>query len=130
MHMDKNSKLKFMEWAKRAEEDITVAQLVLAENGPPNQICFHAQQSAEKYLKGYLIFKEQKFEKVHQLRYLLELCARIEPSFEILKEDTLYLTRFYIETRYPSDNPDFTPSEAKRALGASLKIKEFILNKI
>ena len=63
MHMDKNSKLKFMEWAKRAEEDITVAQLVLAENGPPNQICFHAQQSAEKYLKGYLIFKEQKFEK-------------------------------------------------------------------
>ncbi len=130
MHMDKNSKLKFMEWAKRAEEDITVAQLVLAENGPPNQICFHAQQSAEKYLKGYLIFKEQKFEKVHQLRYLLELCARIEPSFEILKEDTFYLTRFYIETRYPSDNPDFTPSEAKRALGASLKIKEFILNKI
>lgn len=128
--MNENSKLKFMEWAKKAEEDITVAKLVLAENGPPNQICFHSQQATEKYLKGYLVFREQKFEKVHQLRYLLELCVKIDPSFEILKEDTFYLTRFYIETRYPGDSPDFTSSEAKKAFNAAYKIKEFILNKI
>lgn len=119
-----------MEWAKKAEEDIIVAKLVLAENGPPNQICFHSQQAAEKYLKGYLVFKEQKIEKVHQLRYLLELCVKIDPSFEILKEDTFYLARFYIETRYPGDSPDFTLPEAKKALDAAYKIKEFISKKI
>ena len=81
-----------------------MASLALAEGGPPNQICFHAQQTAEKYLKAVIVLHGSTFEKSHQLRYLLERCCGHDPSFEELKDDAIYLTQFYIETvsgRYP-----------------------------
>lgn len=122
-----NEKIQFAEWVKYAEEDLKMAELALKEKGPPNQICFHAQQVAEKYLKGFLVYSKQKFEKVHQLQYLLQLCAKTDVSFEELREDVLYLTRFYIETRYPGDFQEFTLDEAQKAYNAALQVKNFVL---
>ena len=48
------------EWLQYAEEDLTVARLTLREDGPPNQVCFHSQQIAEKCLKGFLVFSKIK----------------------------------------------------------------------
>lgn len=128
--MNENGFFKFEEWAKYADEDIMTAELLLRENGTPNQICFHAQQAAEKYLKGFLSFHKKKFEKVHQLSYLLQLCAGINSAFEGLREDIFYLTRFYIETRYPGDFPEFSHQDAKKAYEAALRVKEFVLMKV
>lgn len=72
---------KFEEWARYGDEDHQIVNIALKENGPPNQICFHAQQMAEKYLKGFLAFSNKRFEKKHQLDYLLNLCETIDPSF-------------------------------------------------
>lgn len=125
-----NSRIKFDEWARYAEEDLLSAKLLLKENGHPNQICFHSQQAAEKYLKGYMVFAGHEFQKVHQLGYLLSLCAKIEPAFEKLKEDAFYLGRFYIETRYPGDIQQFTVEEAKNAYEAALRVKRFTLEMV
>lgn len=124
-----NSELKFGEWADYAEEDLIMAELALQENGPPNQICYHSQQAAEKYLKGLLVFHKKKFEKSHQLSYLLELCEDVDPSLKELREDAIYLTQFYIETRYPGDVPNFSRNEAQRAYEAAQRIKQFIVSK-
>lgn len=122
---------RFAEWAQYAEEDLQMAKLGMKENGPPNQICFHSQQVAEKYIKGFLVYSDRQFKKVHQLRYLLELCAQIDSSFEkILRDDIMYLSRFYIETRYPGDFASFSADEAKRALTAAINVKDFVLSKI
>src|SRR3989338_5345144 len=126
----KNQEFKFEEWARYAEEDLAMASLALKETGPPNQICFHAQQAAEKYLKGFLVFSGRAVEKNHLLRYLLELCEEIDASFLELRDDAIYLTQFYIETRYPGDIPEFNPSEATQAFEPALRIKEFVLLKI
>lgn len=128
--IDKKAHIKFHEWAKYAEEDFIMAKLALQENGPPNQICFHSQQVAEKYLKGFLVFYREKFEKTHQIGYLLERCNKIDTSFEELKEEAFFLSRFYIETRYPGDIPEFSLEHAKKAFQSCKKIKEFILEKI
>lgn len=125
-----SAKIKFDEWWKYAEEDISVAEMTLREHGPPNQICFHAQQAAEKCIKGFLVFSNHTFEKSHLLRYLLELCTVVDPTFEELKEDVVFLTQFYIETRYPGDIPDFSVTEADTAYQSALRIREFILQKI
>lgn len=127
--MDKNNRLKFEEWMKYAEEDLHMAKLAVSEKGPPNQICFHAQQTAEKYIKGFLVLHGKQFEKTHQLPYLLDVCITIDNSFESLKEYMFYLTRFYIETRYPGNIPEFNKNEAEKALSAALEIKKFILEK-
>ena len=38
-------------WAAFAENDLLTAEILMRE-GIHNQVCFHAQQSVEKYLKG------------------------------------------------------------------------------
>ena len=43
------------EWVGNAEDDLGVArELAKGRIGYPDQVCFHAQQAAEKYLKGLL----------------------------------------------------------------------------
>lgn len=121
---------KFEEWARYGDEDHQIVKIALKENGPPNQICFHAQQMAEKYLKGFLAFSNKRFEKKHQLDYLLNLCETIDPSFHELTENVKYLAEFYIETRYPGDCPEFFVEDAKEAAEAAQRIKEFVLKKV
>lgn len=125
-----NAELKFEEWKRYAEEDKQMAEIAIKASGPPNQICFHAQQMTEKYLKGFLTFSRKKFKKTHQLRYLLELCEEVDTSFQEMKEDIIYLTQFYVETRYPGDIPDFSLHECREALQAASRIKKFVLQKV
>lgn len=121
---------QFEEWARYANEDIIMAGFALEKNGPPNQMCFHSQQAAEKYLKGFLIAQGREFDKSHLLRYLLELCEEIDNDFMELRDDVIYLTQFYIETRYPGDIPEFSFDEGKQAFEFALRIKEFVLRKM
>lgn len=122
--------LKFEEWARYADEDQQMAEIALKEDGPPNQVCFHSQQMAEKYLKGFLVYSKKRFEKTHQLAYLLELCEDLDSSFIELTEEIKYLSEFYIETRYPGDIPEFNLKECKKALEVAFRVKEFVLEKI
>jgi HEPN domain-containing protein len=41
-------------WFLKAESDLSTARRVSAGAGPFDTACFHAQQAAEKYLKGAL----------------------------------------------------------------------------
>ncbi len=119
----------FKEWMQYADEDRQMAEFALEAKGPANQICFHSQQLAEKCLKGFLAFNDSRFEKIHQLDYLLTLCQKLDPAFSELNEPVKFLTDFYIETRYPGDVPEFTLTEARKAYKAAKSIKEFILKK-
>ncbi len=120
----------FEEWEAYALDDEKVAEMILREDGPPNPLCFHAQQMAEKYLKAYLLRSGKRFEKKHQLVYLLDLCREIDDSFVELTDDAALLMAFYIETRYPGDIPEFTLGECKDGLEAAKRIKSFVLKKL
>ena len=45
-------------WFRKAESDLYTAQRTLDGDGPYDTACFHAQQVAEKYLKGLLAFMD------------------------------------------------------------------------
>ncbi len=119
----------FNEWMQYAEEDRQMAELALEGNGPVNQICFHSQQMAEKSLKGFLVLNKVRFERAHQLDYLLALCQKLDIEFAELTEDVKFLTDFYTETRYPGDVPEFTLAEGRRAYQGALTVKEFVSRK-
>ncbi len=118
------------DWLARADEDIKVAELALKEGGLPNPICFHAQQAAEKYLKGFLAFYEKHVRKIHDLQSLISECKKIDANFSDIEKEAVYLTQFYTETRYPGDITEFTLNEADGAYKATLKIRKFVLEKI
>ena len=45
------------EWQRLAAMDLSTAEYLKNMNPLPIEIiCYHCQQSAEKYLKGYLVF--------------------------------------------------------------------------
>ncbi|MDD4888525.1 MAG: HEPN domain-containing protein [Phycisphaerae bacterium] len=63
--------------------------------------CFHAQQCAEKYLKGRLAEAGQPIPKIHALVVLLDLVTPLEPTWDVFRADLGYLANFAVLPRYP-----------------------------
>lgn len=96
------------EWAQKAEGDFATAARELRARKSPNYdaACFHAQQCAEKYLKGLLQEWSVPFGKTHNLIALLEAIIERDPSWELLRPDVEALTGFAVVFRYPGENAD------------------------
>lgn len=57
-------------WARYAEEDWRLATSLLHRKQPPlRAICFHAQQSVEKYFKALLLLKKHAISQNTRLAY-------------------------------------------------------------
>lgn len=118
------------EWFKKAEEDALSVNAILREKGAPSTACFLSQQMAEKYLKGLLVFHNRDFPKIHDLIELETRLLDLEPDIQEIHNDLKLLNRYYIETRYPGDYPEFHWDEAREARDAALKIKKFVLESV
>jgi len=68
-------------------------------------VCFHCQQAAEKFLKGFLYERGVAFKKTHILEDLIDLCLPIDATFFPLRPIALGMTRFAVEYRYPASTP-------------------------
>jgi HEPN domain-containing protein len=114
------------EWVAKAEEDFAGATQLERQRNPavPNIVCFHCQQSAEKYLKARLQEAEVAFPKTHDLEELLDLLLPVEPLWESLRDTLKPLTEYAVEFRYPGDNASV--EEAKRALVLCQAIRETV----
>ena len=118
-------------WFKRADEDLLLIEVLLKEESlSPNPICFHAEQAAEKYLKGFLAHHEMHVRKIHDLETLIEDCKKVDQTFETLRDSARFLDQFYTESRYPDDYVEFSHEDAEEAYTAAKKIKKFVLERI
>ena len=115
------------EWIEKAEEDFGFASTSIEYTDYFAQICFHFQQSAEKYLKAFIIANELEFRPIHNLLELLEICREKEPRIKEIEEDCRYLNPFYIDTRYPVHWPTHYDKEiALRARDSAEEIRKWI----
>ena len=63
------------EWMYKADQDFEFARINFDEEKQFfAQICFHFNQSAEKYLKAFIIANNLEFRKIHDLHLLLKQC--------------------------------------------------------
>ncbi|HYM19752.1 MAG TPA: HEPN domain-containing protein [Candidatus Kapabacteria bacterium] len=92
-------------WLEYADRDYELARSLLRRKKRPvhSHICFLSQQSAEKYLKAFLIEHDLPFEKTHNLARLIDLILTIRPEWELYKLPAVILTRYAVEFRYPGD---------------------------
>lgn len=118
------------EWIRLAEQDQKLVVFALKDSTLVEQACFHSQQLAEKYLKVFILFHNQRFDKTHNLTHLIQLCSKIDSSFKILEPDADDLTQFYIESRYPVKFSETTQKEAKKAFAIAKRIKKFVVDKL
>lgn len=87
-------------WFRKADSDLASARKLLLSEGPYDSVCFHAQQAAEKYLKGFLAFKEQPIPHIHDLNDLERACATAEPRLVLSALALAELTPYAVELRY------------------------------
>ena len=86
---------------------------------------------AEKYLKGYLLLRRQPPKRIHHLDVLLEDCIALDDSFQRLVDDTVFLKRYYIASRYPDDLPeDVRSEEVAEAMKSASHLREFVLTQV
>ncbi|MFA4966942.1 MAG: HEPN domain-containing protein [Candidatus Margulisiibacteriota bacterium] len=124
-----NNEANTKDWLAKAQDDFDFASINLKDKDKfYAQICFHFQQSAEKYLKAFIVEKNLEFRKIHDLRLLLKICAAANSLLNTLMEDCDFLSPFYIDTRYPVHWPaTITREEAEKAKAAVEEIKNAIL---
>lgn len=117
------------EWFKVAEMDLASAgYLQNMQPAPLEIICYHCQQSAEKFLKGYLAFCGEAIRKTHDLVQLNKLCRIHDSEFGKIENECLDLTDYGVQIRYPFPL-EIDASDVGFALKNALRIKNFILSK-
>lgn len=79
-------------------------------------LCFGAQQAAEKALKAVLIARGIDFPYVHDLARLMTLLDENGQLIPVAIREAAGLTRFAVATRYPGIGEAVTPAEYTRAL--------------
>jgi HEPN domain-containing protein len=105
------------EWLKHARSDIRLARLGRGhEDILKGQICFHAQQAAEKALKALLLSHSFAFPLTHDIEELLELAEQGSIELPAKLQEAGRLTPYAVETRYPGDWPEISDAEVDEAI--------------
>ena len=89
-------------------------------------LCFDAQQAAEKALKGLLAHRGVTFPRTHAIADLL---TRLEDSGVRLTETIRHssgLTQYAVETRYPGNPEEVTPEEHAEAVALAEAVMRWV----
>ena len=93
-------------------------------------ITFHAQQLAEKALKGFLTWHDQPFRKTHNLVEIGEQCVTIDATLEDLARRAARLTEYAWKFRYPGEPAEPPVEEAQEALACAREVYEAVLSRL
>jgi len=106
------------EWLQRARTNL---RLVKTEPSDLDleELCFNAQQAAEKSIKAVFIARGIAFPFVHDLASLLSLLEQAGEVIPRTFDDAEWLTTFAGRSRYPSDDEPVTASEHGRAVASA-----------
>lgn len=103
------------EWLNRARSNLAQARAqtpgIYLED-----LCFNAQQAAEKAIKALLIQRNVEFPYVHDLAQLLTLLERAGERIPQSIREAERLTEFAISTRYPGLSPPVSQEAYDQAL--------------
>ena len=119
--------LKVRQWLDYGDEDLRLAMYAMnIVDCPPYRLAaYHAQQSAEKSLKAYLVFCRTDFPYTHNLSRLVELCQKLREWPDSLL-DAEELTPYAITARYPGEDRPVTRAEAQRAIEIAETTRQLI----
>jgi HEPN domain-containing protein len=115
------------DWLWRAERDLQAANLML--NSLPvlsDAAAFHAQQPAEKAIKGFLTAHSKIFPKSHILQPLVTQCVGIDPKFGQFMSAAMILSPYAIEFRYPGGRLEPMEAEASEAVRLATEILQYV----
>jgi HEPN domain-containing protein len=124
--MNEKAKKLAKEWFEAAESDLKYAEVGLKEGDVFPQITFLCQQSAEKFLKGFLVLNGVEPPRIHELPKLLDESVKIQAGLEEIRDVCELLVGFYIESRYPPNIPNYSKGDLENALENAQLVRETV----
>ncbi|HEX5085820.1 MAG TPA: HEPN domain-containing protein [Blastocatellia bacterium] len=114
------------EWVEKAEGDWNAANQLNRVRKNPNYdgVCFHCQQSVEKYIKARLEEAGITFARTYDLLILHQLVLQAEPAWHGLQASLISLNPFAIGYRYPGLTA--TKGDARTALKDCKEVRRVI----
>jgi HEPN domain-containing protein len=89
----------------------------------PEGAGYHLQQSVEKYLKGFLLYKGWKLKRIHDLEVLLNDALKYEKTLEKYRNLLQKVTGYYVIDRYPlASAPTLTPEEVGESIAEAKEL--------
>jgi HEPN domain-containing protein len=105
------------EWLRRARSNLARAR---AGRSAPEvlyeDLCFDAQQAAEKVIKAVLVHRQIAFPKTHDIIDLLTILQRSGLAVPLEIQQADLLTEYAVETRYPGLSEEVAKEDYVRAL--------------
>jgi HEPN domain-containing protein len=118
-------------WLLKAQQDLRAAEHSLKANPPLlSTMLFHCQQVAEKALKAFLTWHDEKFRKTHSIEEIGEQCCKLDKSLTNLIDEAVLLTPYSWKFRYPGEDEEPTSNEAKTALLTAKKVYTAIIDRL
>jgi HEPN domain-containing protein len=104
-----------------ALRDLAAGRKLVGDVSLSSQASFFSQQSAEKVLKGFLVWHQTRFDKEHDLRYLGNLAVQKDPTLQSAVDEASALNPFAVTFRYPGESDGPTAEDAVEALDIAQK---------
>jgi HEPN domain-containing protein len=103
------------QWLNRARKDLAACEVLLKGSLEDYEnVGFHAQQSAEKFIKAFLVRHQIEFSKTHNIALLAQLVASVDRELAKKLAGADALTPYGVEFRYPGDLPSVSRNEGER----------------
>ena len=91
------------EWLSYAESDLRLARPGSMDRQIfRGQVCFHAQQAAEKSIKAVLLFRRVEFPLTHDIEELFKIAEDREITVPENIQEADHLTPYAVETVIPA----------------------------
>jgi HEPN domain-containing protein len=119
----------FRIWLQRAQSNLAIARVGKREGILLEDLCFEAQQAAEKALKALLIYLGGEYPRTHAFTLLL---ARLETYQEVPPaiREVVELSDYAVQMRYPGDYYPVSDEEYARAVDLADRVLNWVFIQI
>jgi HEPN domain-containing protein len=118
-------------WLQRAAHDLGAGAADLNVEPPfTGDAVFHAQQAAEKSMKGFLTWHRRIFRKTHNLTELGTMCVGMDATLDSVVARAAELTDYAWKYRYPGEPSEPDREEAESALKLAREVYDAVLERL
>jgi len=104
------------DWLRRAHADLSLAKGGLPAGALYDDLCFHAQQAAEKAVKAVCLSLGRGFRYTHDLAALMDGLRESRVEIPNAVREAEELTKFAWEARYPGPAEPVSNAEYQQAV--------------
>ena len=119
----------FEMWLRRARSNLAIARMDKREDVMLEDLCFEAQQAAEKALKALLIDLSGDYPRTHAFTLLL---TRLEAYLTVPRavREVIELSDYAVQLRYPGDYHPVSEEEYQRAVVLAARVLRWVESQI